>query len=54
MNPTRTGVIEVLKMMGANLHLSNESFQGEPVADIIASSSKLKGIEISGEIIQSC
>ena len=52
MNPTRTGVIEVLKMMGANLQLTNESFQGgEPVADIIASSSKLKGIEIGGEII---
>lgn len=52
MNPTRTGVIEVLKMMGANLVLTNESVQGgEPVADILASSSNLKGIEISGEII---
>ena len=52
MNPTRTGVIEVLKMMGANLVVTNESVQGgEPVADIIASSSNLKGIEISGEII---
>jgi len=52
MNPTRIGVIEVLQSMGANLKFENESIQGgEPVADIIASTSQLEGVEISGEII---
>ncbi len=44
-NPTRTGVIDILRLMGANLELLNERLVGgEPVADIRVRASKLKGI----------
>lgn len=46
-NPTRDGVITILKLMGANLTLENERMVGgEPVADIRVKSSKLSGIQI--------
>lgn len=46
-NPTRTGVINILKKMGAKLSLSNEKMVGgEPVADITVEYSQLHGIEI--------
>lgn len=46
-NPTRTGVIDILKLMGANIELLNErEVGGEPVADIRVRSAQLKGIEI--------
>jgi 3-phosphoshikimate 1-carboxyvinyltransferase len=49
-NPTRIGVINILRLMGADLELSNESeIGGEPVADIRVRSSKLKGIKIPEE-----
>ncbi len=52
MNPTRTGVIDVLKAMGARLKIANERLEGdELVADIAIESSRLKGMEISGELI---
>ncbi|MBA12716.1 MAG: 3-phosphoshikimate 1-carboxyvinyltransferase [Chloroflexi bacterium] len=52
MNPTRTGMLEVLNAMGAKIKIDNERYEGgEPVADISVESSELKGIEISGEII---
>jgi len=51
-NPTRTGIIDILKKMGGQLEILDKSeVSGEPVGDIIAKSSKLKGIEISGDII---
>ncbi|MPL60318.1 3-phosphoshikimate 1-carboxyvinyltransferase 1 [bioreactor metagenome] len=54
MNPTRTGVIDVLKRMGANIQVTNESFAGkEPIADIIVSSAQLNGIDIEPELIPS-
>ncbi|MCW9088922.1 MAG: 3-phosphoshikimate 1-carboxyvinyltransferase [Gammaproteobacteria bacterium] len=44
-NPTRIGVINILRLMGADLSVSNErEVGGEPVADIRVRSSKLKGI----------
>lgn len=47
LNPTRTGVIDVLKLMGANIELSNHAeVGGEPVADVRIRSAALKGIEI--------
>ena len=47
MNPTRVGVINILKAMGANIELSNENeVGGEPVADIRVRSAQLKGIHI--------
>jgi 3-phosphoshikimate 1-carboxyvinyltransferase len=46
-NPTRTGVIDILKLMGANIELVNQrDIGGEPVADIRVNSAKLKGIDI--------
>ena len=52
LNPTRTGIIEVLEKMGANLKIENEKeINGEKTGDIVISTSKLKGITIEGEII---
>jgi len=46
-NPTRIGVINILRLMGADLELRNErEAGGEPVADIRVRASKLKGIRI--------
>lgn len=46
-NPTRTGVINILRLMGADLTLSNERIVGgEPVADIRVRHAPLKGIDI--------
>jgi len=46
-NPTRTGVINILRLMGADITLHNErEVGGEPVADIRVRYAPLKGIEI--------
>ncbi|WP_353572753.1 3-phosphoshikimate 1-carboxyvinyltransferase [Candidatus Albibeggiatoa sp. nov. BB20] len=46
-NPTRIGVINILRQMGANITLLNErEIGGEPVADIQIRSAPLKGIQI--------
>jgi len=51
-NPTRTGVIDVLKLMGANIELSNQrDVGGEPVADIRVRSAELQGIAIPEELV---
>ncbi len=51
-NPTRTGVLEALEMMGADITRENErEVAGEPVADLRVRSSKLKGCTIEGDII---
>jgi 3-phosphoshikimate 1-carboxyvinyltransferase len=51
-NPTRTGVIDILQGMGGDLELLNPREQsGEPVADIRVRYSKLKAMEISGELV---
>lgn len=51
-NPTRTGILDILKQMGANISTCNHRQAGqEPVADIIVESSELKGATIEAEII---
>ena len=51
-NPTRTGVIEILKLMGANITLLNKrDIGGEPVADIRVRSAALKGIQIPESLV---
>lgn len=46
-NPTRTGIINILKLMGADIKLFNEKeVGGEPVADIRVRSARLNGIHI--------
>ena len=51
-NPTRTGIIDVLKDMGADIRLENEHVSaGESVADITVKSSTLHATTIGGDII---
>lgn len=51
-NPTRTGFLEVLLKMGANIKFLNIKYiNGEKVCDIEVKSSKLKACDISGDII---
>ena len=54
LNPSRAGIINALQMMGAgrSLRLENQRLEGgEPVADVVASSASLHGIELAGDII---
>ncbi len=52
MNPTRTGILDVLRDMGAKLTIENMRVQnGEPVADITVKSARLQGTEIGGALI---
>jgi 3-phosphoshikimate 1-carboxyvinyltransferase len=51
-NPTRTGILEALAQMGADITLENSRLvTGEPVADLRVKSSKLKACTIKGDII---
>jgi 3-phosphoshikimate 1-carboxyvinyltransferase len=51
-NPTRTGVIDILRLMGANIEILNErEVGGEPVADLRVRSSQLKGIDIPEHLV---
>ena len=51
-NPLRTGIIDVLIEMGADIKMINHANMGnEPIADIIVRSSKLKPVNLSGDII---
>ncbi len=51
-NPSRTGVIDILLAMGGNIQLLDErEVSGEPVADIFVRSSRLKGTNISGAVV---
>jgi 3-phosphoshikimate 1-carboxyvinyltransferase len=51
-NPTRTGVIDVLAAMGADIGLENRREQaGEPVADIRVRHARLRAGKISGDVI---
>ncbi len=51
-NPTRTGVIEILRLMGADIELSNRRDLGaEPVADIRVRGAPLHGIDIPAELV---
>lgn len=51
-NPFRTGIIDILKLMGANITLFNETLFGlEPVADIRIQYATLHGIEIPSDLV---
>ena len=54
LNPSRTGIIEALEAMGAGagLRLLDQRTEGgEPVADLLVTSSGLSGIEVGGDMI---
>jgi 3-phosphoshikimate 1-carboxyvinyltransferase len=51
-NPTRTGVLEILRSMGADIELQHvREVGGEPVADIRVRQAQLKGIEIPPHLV---
>lgn len=51
-NPTRTGLLETLKRMGAQIEMENMGQEGnEPVADLIVKSAGLRGVDVGGGII---
>lgn len=51
-NPTRDGIIDVIKMMGGDMTFANvNADSGEPTADITVKTSSLKGCVIEGDII---
>lgn len=51
-NPTRTGIIDVMKAMGADISVFNERTEGgEPTADMAVRTSSLHGTEIGGALI---
>ncbi len=51
-NPTRTGVIDILRLMGAKIDVLNSRVVGgEPVADLKVLSSSLKGIHIPDRLV---
>lgn len=51
-NPTRTGVIDILRLMGGDITLENQrEVGGEPVADLRVRGAKLKGIEIPEHLV---
>jgi 3-phosphoshikimate 1-carboxyvinyltransferase len=51
-NPTRTGLLDVLQAMGADVMLRNERIvSGEPVADLTVRASELRGVEVGGDTV---
>lgn len=51
-NPTRTGILDVLKAMGADITLTNKRSSGsEPVADILVRSASLHGTSFGADIM---
>ena len=51
-NPSRTGILDALESMGADIHVENERTEGgEPVSDLVARSSSLHATEIAGDLV---
>ena len=52
LNPTRTGILDILSEMGASIDISNasETF-GEPTGDVTLTAAPLHGIEIGGDLV---
>jgi 3-phosphoshikimate 1-carboxyvinyltransferase len=52
LNPTRTGLLTILRSMGANLEIERErDVAGEPVADLFVWSSRLRGTTVDGDLV---
>jgi 3-phosphoshikimate 1-carboxyvinyltransferase len=55
MNPSRTAAFHILREMGADFTVDNESMQGsEPVADITIRSAELKPIQLDPKLVPNC
>jgi 3-phosphoshikimate 1-carboxyvinyltransferase len=51
-NPTRTGLLDVMRMMGADIHILDQREEGgEPVADLRVKSAPLRGVSIGPDLI---
>jgi len=51
-NPTRTGILDCLGLMGADVRLDSEKYWGpEPVTNIVVRSSQLRGAKIEGDLV---
>ena len=51
-NPSRSGILEVLDAMGARIARENPRTEGgEPVADLLVESGDLRGVEVAGDLI---
>ncbi len=51
-NPTRTGLLDVLTAMGATVQIENQAdMGGEPMGDLVAQSSVLHGIDVFGDTV---
>ena len=49
LNPTRTGLLQALRAMGADIHVHNSTIQGgEPAGDLLPMNGELRAIEVSG------
>lgn len=52
LNPTRTGILDVLKEMGANIRVTQTGYEaGDPVGIVEAQTSRLRGVEVGGEVV---
>jgi 3-phosphoshikimate 1-carboxyvinyltransferase len=52
LNPTRTGLLEVLRAMGASIDILNARTSGaEPVADLLIRPSALRGVRVPVELV---
>lgn len=52
LNPTRTGIIDVLRQMGADIEVENlRSFGGEEAGDLVIRGALLQGTAVDGEIV---
>ena len=52
LNPTRTGALDILRAMGAQIEVEHlHEVCGEPVGDLIVRSTALRGIELRGELV---
>lgn len=52
LNPTRTGLLDVLRAMGADIRIENErEVSGEPIGDLVVKSAPLSGIRVEGAVI---
>jgi 3-phosphoshikimate 1-carboxyvinyltransferase len=52
MNPGRTGFVEILQEMGGDVEIQNQRVvAGEPRADLVARSSRLRGVKVGGDVV---
>ena len=51
-NPTRTGALDILRLMGADILITNQrNVAGEPIADLKMSACRLRGIDIPNTLV---